>query len=435
MLEIDPILPKRVYARVLEKMLLEIEHMSPSATEDDKKTLERLVLEAEGHYLNTLVGWGSSSVLIEYIKLYKQDCSDNPRLAGHVLALEDSLKRRREQTSACYLRFPRDSSDVREGPTTSPEAHMERSSVLRMDALYDIDNVISVVSERVSVVPPPSAIDATERRRTNSRVALDAVAKLSSMKGAFDDALRYFLMIGAHHPSKTWEEFEDEATSSVNDDQRDCLSPKKKHGTTAYGYVLSIIESHHLHQYLLTNSFLFQDDAIPPLYALLRLVGLELLGEFLIEHCVAPQTKSEAQRSRAEDKTGGERRGTLPIDLVARQLESSPKLLHWYLHLVFTRKPSVYVIFPNTANPPPIITSLHRSHIDLYIKFAGKYRDSSKALEGIEAYRVSDMTTPLLAFLKVRDQLCLSLFSLVEKTKPYPLILFRRIRLYFIWVE
>ena len=55
----------------------------------------------------------------------------------------------------------------------------------------------------------------------------------------------------------------------------------------------------------------------------------------------------------------------------------------------------------NLLHRPPIITRLHRKHIDLYIKFAGVYRDSAKALEGIEAYRVTEKTTPLLSFLKV----------------------------------
>jgi hypothetical protein len=87
---------------------------------------------------------------------------------------------------------------------------------------------------------------------------------------------------------------------------------------------------------------------------------------------------------------------------VAQQLEGSPKLLHWYLHLVFVRKPSAYVLFPSTANPPPILNLLHRKHLDLYVRFADSFRDSASVFAGVEAYRVPDKTTPLLSFLKVR---------------------------------
>jgi hypothetical protein len=67
---------------------------------------------------------------------------------------------------------------------------------------------------------------------------------------------------------------------------------------------------------------------------------------------------------------------------------------------VFTRKPEVYVKFPNTANPPTVVVNLHKKHLDLFLKFAGPNRDSARALEGIEAYRVADRSTPLLSFIK-----------------------------------
>jgi vacuolar protein sorting-associated protein 41 len=90
----------------------------------------------------------------------------------------------------------------------------------------------------------------------------------------------------------------------------------------------------------------------------------------------------------------------MPLNMVADQLSGSPKLLLWYLHCIFTEKPEVYVKFPTTANPPPILTQLHKKQLDLYIKHSGKNRDSAHFLLGLEAYRVLEQSTPLLSFLK-----------------------------------
>jgi hypothetical protein len=406
---IDPILPGRIYAGVLEKMLIEIEQMAdPSSAVP--ATLERIIFEAEGHLLNSLLGWGPTAVLSEYVRLYQQQVDRDPRFSAPVRALEESLLRRKEQTSAGYLKF-RTAEEESNGHLPGSSGTQLHCSVERKGALYDIDEVLSIFGKRISRAAPglltSTAVDA--KKEKNSRVALDAAAKLSMMNDSFDEALRFFLMIGAHHPTESWVEMEDEAIAVVNSgDTSQKSSTVSYQRDTVYAYVISIIEAHHLHQYLLNSAFIFEGNAFPPLFALLRLVGLDLLGDFLIEHCVAPQSKRSSGESPSDqqlhsDKAGGERRGTLPIDLVARQFSGSPKLLHWYLHLVFTRKPSVYVVFPLTSLPPPVITSLHRQHIDLYIRFAGEYRDSARALEGIEAYRVSEFSTPFQAFLKVRN--------------------------------
>jgi hypothetical protein len=225
------------------------------------------------------------------------------------------------------------------------------------------------------------------------------------MKGSRDDALRYYLLIGTHHSTKRLDEIEDEAVRSVMTFNKAPTDPKPRE--SYYVHVLSIIEHHHLHQCLLDPNFVSKDDKAPPLLALLQLVGVEYLGKFLIDNCVLPQNQFMLDHGCNDnhetfvDKTGGERRGTLPLDLVATQLDGRPKLLHWYLDLVFRHKPDIYVNFPTTANPPESITKLHRKHVDLYIKFSGDKRDSAKAMEGIEPYRVTDASTPLLSFLKV----------------------------------
>jgi len=93
-------------------------------------------------------------------------------------------------------------------------------------------------------------------------------------------------------------------------------------------------------------------------------------------------------------------RGPLPIDKVAEQLKSSPALLHWYLHLVFTRRPDFYINFRTTSTPSKVVTSLHPIHFQSYVDFAGEMRDSSKVLAGTEGYKVESKTTPLLTFLR-----------------------------------
>jgi hypothetical protein len=117
-----------------------------------------------------------------------------------------------------------------------------------------------------------------------------------------------------------------------------------------------------------------------------------------MQNCTAPQ---QAVTMKAD----GERRGTLPLDLVANQLFENPKLFHWYLHILSLHRPELYVKFPTTANPPPVIAILHKKHLDLYIRYAGPNRDSTQVLENVEAYLVTEKTTPLLSFLKVVLQL------------------------------
>ena len=65
----DPILPKHLYARVLGQMLSEVEIMKA-------KSAGKLATEAEGHFLNTLLDWGTTRSLHEHSKLYQQACQN-----------------------------------------------------------------------------------------------------------------------------------------------------------------------------------------------------------------------------------------------------------------------------------------------------------------------------------------------------------------------
>jgi vacuolar protein sorting-associated protein 41 len=390
---IDPILSKKVYGNALQCMFTNAVQMRASADTDDKT--ERLIAEAESHFLNTLLQWGTTQVLNEHVRLYKYLVDVDSTFSATLESLEDSLRRRFEQTAAVYLSFPaRNVVEHSSGEFHGNPAHN--------DSLYDVDAMMEFLEAEEKV--KTSDFDLGPDRRY-SRVALDAKAELSMMMGQVDRALRYYLTRGVLHSSRSFEGIEHDAVAAVHTGFQGKKS-KEKH---PYAFVLSLIENKHLFQCLLDESFLSREAGTLPLIALIRLVGLELAGGFLMEHCVAPQKETKiaeaSGQTRSSDRTGGERRGTLPLDLVAAQLEASPKLLYWYLHLVFVHNPDLYVRFPNTANPPPIITALHRKALDLYINYAGEHRDSVRALMGVEPYRVSEVTTPLLSFLKVVLQL------------------------------
>jgi vacuolar protein sorting-associated protein 41 len=244
----------------------------------------------------------------------------------------------------------------------------------------------------------------------NSHPCLEAMAGLRMMQGRYDLALKCFLAISACHSSHPLESFEKTAVDIVNSNKVDGGDEPIRIGATSYDYVMGLIEGQHLNQFLLQKDFLQPTDAreFMPLFALLRLVGFQRLGAFLIEHCVSPDyyydtTLREANTSRQialERDQDSLRREPLPIDKIAGQFGSSPALLYWYLHLVLKRRPDVYVRFPTNSIPSKAATSLHRRHFQLYVDFAGENRDSSKALAGIESYKVEAKTTPLLSFLK-----------------------------------
>ncbi|GKY90900.1 hypothetical protein MPSEU_000062800 [Mayamaea pseudoterrestris] len=380
----DPVLPKEVYGSILQKMLLQVEQMEQG----------RLAEEAAGHFLDTLIAWGSISVLKRFIKLFQYECMTDSRIAAPLRAMEDSLLRRQTQSAACYLQIQCPSaSELEQG------GEVRENLVLNdtIDALYDIDSMTTFVISRVGEDKSPERPALSND--SDGKVSMEALVRLKMMNGSFDDALRYYLMIGSHYSTASLDDMEEEALISVN-----LVSWADRRPSTnraSYTHVLSIIESLHLHQCLLDLQFI-AIGGMPPLFALLQLVGLDSWGDFLIENCVSPQYSAIRTASTSKiESSGSERRGTLPLDFVSKQLESRPVLLHWYLHTVFTRKPEVYVRFPTTATPPEEIIRLHRKHIELYIRFAGLNRNSSSIFTSVEAFRVPDTSTPLLNFLKV----------------------------------
>lgn len=379
-------------------MLEEIESLGK--TKGRQQTSQALI-QAEDCFLNTLAGWGPTNFLKEHIKLCKYEYDSLEGADDRKRIIKDSegkFARRFQQTSAGYLRFPvLDSAENRSLPPIRSEGYYDTKQ-----SLFDIDEMIKTIAPLTTVVTGEELATGDKLvGRLNSRVALDAMAKLNMMKGKYDVALKCFLTIGALHTERPLTELENRAIELVRPSPpSDLDNPWKVENGIHYTFVLDMIDGHHLQQCLLDRRLLWilgKETALP-LFALLQLCGLEAAGNFLMEHCVAPQSVDSSSTSSSK----GERRGTLPLDLVAKQLDGRPKLLYWYLHLVFTRRPEVYVKFPNTAFPPKVVTDLHRKHFQLYLKFAGADRDSSTALSGVEQYKVANVTTPLLTFLKVK---------------------------------
>lgn len=375
-------------------MLKEVEQMRVPSSQNSAEYSESIV-RAEQCFLNTLIGWGPTENAKEHIKLCKFDSEnsgDNIKVAA-IREAEERFARRFTQSAADYLTFPVSNSGMHPrcaGSLISSEGYYETRS-----ALFDIDRVAESVERHIS-----------EPGNNNSLVALDAMAKLHMMKYRYDAALKCFLFIGSLHSARPLSDFESGAIE-VSDEvgNRDIDRPWQT-VTVPYTYLLDFINSHHLHQCLLDGHFMssLEQNQTFPLFALLQLVGFNEMANFLVEHCVPPHFFDKETLVSHEDDhlstSGEERRGTLPLDLVASQFDESPKILHWYLHLIFIRKPEVYVRFPNTAYPPRAVTELHRLHFDLYVDYAGKERDSTFVLSGVEAYKVCSVTTRLLLFLK-----------------------------------
>jgi hypothetical protein len=436
----DPILPPNVYECVLEKMFLEIEDLSSSPTSGssiDSGRLVRLDQEAGIHFLESLLAWGPTKTLKEYIKLHKRsrerrkgDGDGSKSIVdGFLKTVEVALQRRYLQTAAGYLNFPiplEEQSRTLEVGAPRYEAHKDDSQ----DALYRIDRILKWVAPRAPLVALPEEILETEETNAyalppyalppNNQTCLESMARLRMMQNRYDLALQCFLAIGACHSPRSLDELEKAAVDVVNGvADPNTLSKPILVGSSSYEYVLGIIEFHHLHQLLLDKDFIqstadSEKKSFIPLLALLRLVGLQSMGEFLMEHCVSAEFSSFERPAKHDESEDAVRRETLPIDRVAEQLEFSPALLHWYLHLVFSNKPELYVKFPNNSIPPKTVTELHRKHFKLYVDFAGDAKDSAKSLSGTEKYKIEAKTTPLLSFLKVG-------FSLVNVACPVSL--------------
>jgi hypothetical protein len=402
----DPKLPTHVYGKVLRGQLFEIEKMlAPVANDALAESSPSVVRQTQVYFLDTLMAWGSTTALKELIKFYKQfetlgqeNGTSNSLVECALSKAEDALHRRYTQTAAGYLHLAAATS-LQKRPHFQKEFNDNP-----MDSLFDVDDLFGVMAPRAPIIFERETKDvdddAVPTELINTQFALEALGRLSIMQGKYDNALKCFLAIGTLYCTPSLSTLEDQAILEVNN-----TNPNSSTPIPQFAFVLAMIESKQLHQCLLNPHFVsesVQDNSYQTLLCLFQLVGLDLMGRFLLEHCVAPSNNSSPMSSQSDStENDTERHETLPVDLVADQLSSKPKLLHWYLHLLLTSKPEVYTKFPNTAYPPKAITDLHRTHLDLFIQYAGREKDSVNALDGMEPYKMDHKNTPLLSFLKV----------------------------------
>lgn len=366
--------------------------------------------EGENWFLDALLAWGTSKALQEYTRFARNEYTVHPSAKSSLEFLLESGERRKNQTAVGFLcSCSNESLGIQQQPTQSANLLTDLQ-----DCLFDIEELHGILKSKVRL-DEPITVEKSEGllvhgTSKNGRVVLEAMARLCMMKSCLDESLMYYLTIGALHTGVSLQILESEALESIASLAKNFRDSSKLCAASYWRYfhVIELIETYHLHRCVLDKEFLPEALDVMPIFALAKLVGLGALGDFLITHCVAPRDdsgrgQSSSPRMNINEIEEKERLSTLPLDLVAGQLETSPKLLHWYLHSVFLERPDLYVHFPTTSIPAPIITSLHRKHLNLHIKYAGEFRDSAKVLKSIEMYRVVEFSTPLLSYLKVSD--------------------------------
>ena len=440
----DPKLPSKVYEMVMVQMLSELETM---ASGDSGSVPKAAVLyqNAADLFLKTLRSWGPTSSISERIKVHRVFSTMqvlNERAASSVSYpdIEEAkadLHNRLHQTVVGYLQTAQTSSAQVGAAQHALDKSLDgaSSSVSTFDSLFGIDNVRKYLEEQLNNKVReenelPSATDDDvlqigDPRRVIAATKLVALSELHFMKGQHEEALKLHLAVGANYSEQSLTELENEAIKIVNASNKATLpreAAPNQESRSSYHHVLGHIEYHHLHWCLLETQFL---SSAPigskrgtevganqsPILSLIRLVGLELSGRFLVDHCSLPHpTASTGRRQNQVSQANRNRSQTLPLDAVAEQLRPTPKILHWYLTQVFLHKPEVYVKFPNTAVPPKAVTDLHRVHLELHIKYAANSADKDRKLSEVPAYDDANTETPLLMFLKVSSFHLLNIF-------------------------
>ena len=407
----DPKLSPQSYEMALQKMLIEVEGIanSPTSTRNHIDIAKRI-------YLNTLLAWGPTYAIIERFQLL----SHYMRYGGGSMKdqIATDIFMRMQQTSKRYLKsialaLPKEQFEMwrhnmKEGGANkrkAPGMMMRGSSQNKRDSkgsLYDVSSLTSYLMERL---PFSNSKNGEETMSNEVGIVLfEAVSDLHYIARNYREALKLLLIVGA---SLSGDEkinmLEENAVKSV-------ISPEKANleTETSYEYIFAIMEYHNLHRYLLDESFVPQvdigsnePDPVPPIVALIRLVGLKLTGDFLVKYCTLPtftelSKKSNASSTNEKKSSNDESSSYLPITTVSNQLQSRPKLLFWYLNLIFVHRQELYVNFPNTSVAPSVIIDLHRKHFDLFLNFS----EEDETLP-LGAEMKPEVDTQMISFMKV----------------------------------
>lgn len=388
-------------------MLAEVEQLQSNV---DDPLSEELCTQARTRFLSSLREWGPTHTLRECITFekyifqqYRKTPDTKTEESSPFLAnVEHALQRRLTQSAVGYLELAGNEKD-NQSSAPLPDASMLVDSTA--DALFPLEEMLSDVTTGMD----KSEEQEDAQESTENRIRLESLAMLNVMATNYSRALRYFLTIADLFSDTSVAALEQQALNRATG----FASETDSSAHDAYGFVLGMIEHRHLHRCLLETDFISDDESGGrPLVALMRLVGLEVVGDFLVEHCVLKASAKLASSSLQDELLSGDVDDNLPLTVVAEQLSANRPLLYWYLELVFERKPEVYVSFPDTAVPPKAVTDLHRIHLDLHLEFA-RDKDSAKSLANTEAYNLESKSTPLMSFLKVRKRV-LRLYTMVQ---------------------
>jgi len=425
-------------AAVLNKMILEIEKMCgvPGTT-------EIRIHAAKRFYLSTLMAWGPIPAITERFQLLSHRVRDGGGYIKDRIAID--LFMRMQQTSKRYLKhsalmLPKEQFEtwrhtMREGGiirknrgSVMPTSKNTQSNSKKenLGSLYDIDAVTSNLTKKL---PLHGSDDREQDRQKNDDVTIvlfESVAELQYISRSYHESLRHLLIIGAHFVNEAKViDLEVEALNSIVLPEQVSMEEAKEDDLYRYEHIFAMIEYHNLHRYLLEDSFISNiilegnnvSKRIPPIVALFRLVGHILTGNFLIKHCSLPSFNDQNKPAQKQTKKKNHTKiysneefssSYLPLTDITKQLEHYPRLLLWYLHLVFSKRPELYVNFPNTSVAPTVITDLHQKHFQLLMQYSVEERSEFGGEITIEA------DSPMMSFLKVRYFFCGFLVSFNE---------------------
>lgn len=353
-------------------------------------------------FLETLRSWGPTSSLRQRIQLHRyfiQSHSIGPKwrsvsdaMVSSIQKAERNLQRRITQTAFGVLEDVKSDEEVMH---PSLRQHVSTSD----DSLFSVESMIlkytqTLVTEITTVDFASSGV-LVGNIDPKDGIILESLAELELMRERYDRALGYYLAIGSGFMEESLlPSIEAAAVKSVNSYHRNdnTTLADESTGLIKFGHVLSLIELHQLHQFLLSQNYFFDDikydkEVCSPIISLIKLVGLDQAGAFLMESCSPPDDSTTDRTVFA----------SLPLDLVADQLKTKPKLLYWYLYLLFVQKPDMYVKFATTAVPPVIITDLHRTQFFLFVDYAD-LKDPDET-DNAPSFLDVDKETPFMTFL------------------------------------
>ena len=399
----DPHLPSYVFEMVLEKMLDEtVNHRSGDYTISDDYDVHDVALDKMTDlFLDTLRSWGPTSCLRKRIQLqryYSQNLRNNSFSVSFIKQAEKDLQRRISQTAFGVLSDAKDSASMIEDITTRQAIDASK------DSLFDVDILIAKFSTRLQLNGKSAGHDYQSSNillgRKSDITIIFANAELEMMRERFDRALGYYLSIGSSFMTDSLPLLEETAVLTVNH-SHEKLALVEVTGAK-YDHVLSLIEMYQLQFILLNRNYSFVDkskgSAEPPIVALIMLVGLSKAGSFLMDCLSPPDTKTDSDGEM--ENTNASNDSNLPLDAIATQLASRPKLLYWFLFQVFTKRPDMYVKFPTTSVPPLIITNLHRTQFSLFLDYANESEGEVISEPMISTSVTIDSVSPFMSFLR-----------------------------------